>query len=297
MAKVMFLVLFLKISLICFVQSAPTQVNERIESTSSHVPSIQNVGTVDDFYMVNTTDNNGSKMVASVNNNDDSQNVIYVTQGVVANTVESSEDTKINKVIGTVAVDIRKTDTKSKVMVLTDDVITDALFTNIDTIQDHLEVCEEGLRQKLRHHSHGSLLQDVAVKEADYTTDRGETENYENDNEDSSDVRKDTENNKDDDEDSEKADDDVQDEEDSNDEDDQDEDVPSSKIALASNSKAGKNNIRKRRSLKERIPVGQPLRKVDVLAEKVVSRLSSRLEYLRSSLVQCHLLYRQFESL
>ncbi|GFN94457.1 hypothetical protein PoB_002096300 [Plakobranchus ocellatus] len=35
------------------------------------------------------------------------------------------------------------------VMALQDDIVIDALFSNLDSVQDQLEICEEGLRQKL----------------------------------------------------------------------------------------------------------------------------------------------------
>ncbi|BFZ04662.1 hypothetical protein BsWGS_07701 [Bradybaena similaris] len=160
-----------------------------------------------------------------------------------------------------------------KIMALSDDVITDALFTNIDTLQDHLEICEEELRQKMKRFSYYQLMTESADNAANKIN--VDEKNIDVTNDDSDDevtfpsLDVDDERN-----------------------DDNTDIIPAATEQRRSLSRKSHQRTRKRRFAL--IENEQPQGKSDILAQKVVERLSARMSYLRSSLMQCHLLVRQF---
>ncbi|BFZ18230.1 hypothetical protein BsWGS_21268 [Bradybaena similaris] len=259
----------------CFVKSAPSHLSEPAVVAPVPGHDIQELATSETHRPTTTTTStdNNSRKTSSASNAMSNRDV-----------VEPGKDASKDKVIQDADTGGKKRGPRSNVMALSDDVITDALFTNIDTLQDHLEVCEEGLRQQLRLHSHGTLLQEVTAEGTDYTNVKGAGSNKGNKNDDK-----------------------FEDDDDADDEDDGD--IASEKYTggeindeiMADNKDDAEppnikvptdEPVRRRRSLTR--SAERPSGKEENLAQKVVNRLSDRLEYLKASLIQCHLLYRQF---
>lgn len=153
-------------------------------------------------------------------------------------------------------------------------------------------------------------MQQVKVEEAGPATKEYEIEdNEEDDDNDDESIGKEKDHNRadNDEEDPEntKNDDDDEDDNDYDDEDDNDyennediDDAFRAKVKLTSPHPLINEHIRGRRSVSLAPYQDKSLHKAaGVVAQKVVDRLSARLDYLKSSLVQCHLLYRQFGSL